>query len=344
MQDRTLTVRVARIEVMTPEVKAFELVHPWGGRLPHYRAGAHVDVHTPGGFKRPYSLACAAGSAAAPPRYVIGVKREPASRGASAALHEQVQVGDLLAISTPRNSFALQPGAGPHWLLAGGIGLTPLLSMAEQAVSEGLDVHLCVFARSRRHLAFADALAALGPRVRYHFDDPAAPEKIDLAAFLGSPSFAHAAATAAAHGALPLAEQRAAAQLYLCGPAGFMRAVRQAAAHWPEEQIHAEYFAAPEGSADASCGDPFELCLALSGSRLQVGADQSAVQALAAIGIDVPTSCEQGLCGTCVVPWRDSDGGGEPVHRDFCLTGVERRHKVALCCSRARSGVLVVDL
>jgi vanillate O-demethylase ferredoxin subunit len=332
MQDRTLTVRVARIQALTPDVKAYELVHPWGGRLPAYTAGAHVDVHTPGGFKRPYSLARAAGNAPAPARYVIGVKREPASRGASAAMHEQVQVGELLAISTPRNSFALQDGAGPHWLLAGGIGLTPLLAMAEQAVLEGRDVHLFVFVRSRQHLAFADALAALGTRVRYHFDDPAAPEKIDLAALL-SP-------TAAA--------RPAGAHLYLCGPAGFMQAARRAAAEWPEdwpeERIHAEYFAAPEGSADTSRGDPFELRLALSGSRLQVGADQSAVQALAAIGIDVPTSCEQGLCGTCVVPWRASEGGGEPVHRDFCLSGGERRHKVALCCSRARSGVLVVDL
>jgi vanillate monooxygenase ferredoxin subunit len=328
MQDRTLTVRVAHIQVLTPEVKAFELVAPWGGRLPGYNAGAHVDVHTPGGFKRPYSLARAAGDASSPLSYVIGVKREPASRGASAALHEQVQVGDLLAISAPRNSFALQPGTGLHLLLAGGIGLTPLLAMAEQAVAEGRDVQLCVFARSRSQLAFACALAALGPCVRYHFDDLAVPEKIDLATLL--------------------AGQPAGTQLYLCGPAGFMQAVRGAAAnspeHWPDDRIHAEYFAVPEGSADASCGDPFELRLALSGSRLQVGAEQSAVQALAAIGIDVPTSCEQGLCGTCVVPWRATDGGGEPVHRDFCLTGGERRHKVALCCSRARSGVLVVDL
>lgn len=223
MQDRTLTVRVTRIQALTPEVKAFELAHPWGGRLPGYTAGAHVDVHTPGGFKRPYSLARAAGSATAPDRYVIGVKREPASRGASAAMHDQVQVGDLLAISTPRNGFSLQAGAGPHWLLAGGIGLTPLLAMAEQGVLEGRDVRLFVFARSRQHLAFADALAALGTRVRYHFDDPTAPEKIDLRALL-SP-----AATPSSPGD---------PQLYLCGPAGFMQAARRAAVAWPEERVH----------------------------------------------------------------------------------------------------------
>jgi len=324
MQDRTLTVRVARIVPMTDEVKAFELIHPWGGRLPGHGAGAHIDVHTPGGFRRQYSLARAAAGPGPVDRYLIGVKREAASRGGSAALHEQVREGDLIAISTPRNSFVLQGGPGPHWLLAGGIGLTPLLAMAEQLAREGRDWRLFVFARSRAHLAFADALAALGPRVQLHLDDPAAPEKIDLRKLLAAPPGADA-------------------QLYLCGPAGFMQAARSAAAAWGEDRVHAEYFAAPEVGSDAGRGEPFELRLTRRGLRVPVGAEQSAVQALADLGIDVPTSCEQGLCGTCVVRWHPDDGS-EPLHRDFCLTGAERRDKVALCCSRARHGVLVVDL
>ena len=321
MSARTLTVRVVRIEAMTPDVRAFELVHPWGGMLPGYAAGAHLDVHTPGGFMRPYSLARAAapGPVAS---YVIGVKREPASRGASAALHERVQEGDLLAVGTPRGSFGLQPGAR-HLLLAGGIGLTPLLAMAEQLQQEGRDFTLAVFARSRAHLAFADALAALGPRVRLHFDDAAVPEKIDLGTLLaGAPGDG---------------------RLYLCGPAGFMQAVRRAAAHWPEDRVHAEYFAPPEGAGEARAGDAVPLRLARRGVTLPVAAEQSAVEALASVGIDIPTSCEQGLCGTCVVGW--DAGGAAPEHRDFCLTGAERRHKVALCCSRAPAGgTLVVDL
>ena len=324
MQDRTLTVRVARILALTPEVKSIELVHPWGGRLPGYGAGAHVDVHTPGGFRRQYSLARAAVAAAEVERYVIGVKREAASRGGSAAVHEQVREGDLIAISTPRNTFAVQPGPGPHWLLAGGIGLTPLLAMAEQLAQEGREFNLCVFARSRALLPFAGELAALGGHVRLHFDDPAAPEKLALPALLARPPEG--------------------AQLYLCGPAGFMQAAREAAAAWGEERVHAEYFAAPEGSETAGRGDAFELHLARRGLRVPVGPEQSAVEALAQIGIDIPTSCEQGLCGTCVVPWLASDDAGEPEHRDYCLTGGERRHKVALCCSRARGGRLVVDL
>lgn len=321
MTARTLTVRVARIEAMTPDIRAFELVHPWGGMLPGYAAGAHLDVHTPGGFMRPYSLARAAAPGPVA-RYVIGVKREPASRGASAALHERVREGDLLAVGTPRGSFGLQPGAR-QLLVAGGIGLTPLLAMAEQLQQEHRDFTLAVFARSRAHLAFADALAALGPRVRLHFDDPAAPEKIDLATLL---------AGAPADG-----------RLYLCGPAGFMQAVRRAAAHWPEDRVHAEHFAPPDGEGDRADGAAFTLRLARRGVSLPVAAGQSAVEALAGIGVDIPTSCEQGLCGTCVVGWRAE--GDAPEHRDFCLTGGERRHQVALCCSRAAAGgTLVVDL
>lgn len=325
MQGRTLTVRVSRILPMTPDVRAFELVHPWGGTLPSYAAGAHLDVHTPGGFMRPYSLARAAAPGPVT-RYVIGVKREPSSRGASAALHERVSEGDLLAVSTPRGSFGVQPGAR-HLLLAGGVGLTPLLAMAEALQREGRDFTLAVFARSRAHLAFADALAALGPRVRLHFDEAAAPQKIDLDALL--------------------AEAPAGGRLYLCGPAGFMQAVRRAAAHWPEDRVRAEYFAPPdeEGAGEGARrgGAAFTLRLARRGVTLPVAADQSAVEALAAIGVDIPTSCEQGLCGTCVVDWHAS--GATPEHRDFCLTGGERRRKVALCCSRgAAGGTLVVDL
>lgn len=322
---RTLTLRVARIATPTPEVRVVELVHPWGGRLPGYRAGAHIDVHTPGGFSRPYSLARAAPAGGAVDRYVIGVKRESPSRGGSAALHEQLAEGDLLAVGAPRDTFSVQPGPGPHWLLAGGIGLTPLLAMAEQLAAEGREARLVVFARSRAQLPFTAELAALGDRVQLHLDEASAPEKIDLRALLATPPGPQA-------------------QLYLCGPAGFMQAARQAASAWGEERIHAEYFAAPEGASDLGRGDPFELRLAQSRLSVPVAAEQSAVEALAELGIAVPTSCEQGLCGTCVVRWQGGEGGAEPLHRDHCLTGAERRQKVALCCSRARGGVLVVDL
>jgi len=317
MVERTLTVRVARIRRETPEILSFELAHPWGRALPGFEAGAHIDVRMPGGFARQYSLARAPGSDA--DRYLIGVKREAASRGGSASMHERVREGDLLPISAPRNTFPVQAGGRRHLLLAGGIGMTPLLAMAQSLARQGADFALCVFARSREHLAFADALAApeLAPHVRLHFDDGA--EKIDLPALLRE----HAEGT----------------HLYMCGPAGFMAAVRKAASHWPEEAVHAEYFAAP-GDSSVPAGRPFSLRLAQRGFSVPVAADQTAVDALHDFGIDIPVSCEQGLCGTCVVP---AEGEGAE-HRDFCLTSAERRHKVALCCSRARGEELVVQL
>jgi ferredoxin-NADP reductase len=133
--ERMLTLRVARIARQTPEILSFELVHPRGLPLPAYEAGAHIDVHMPGGFSRQYSLARAAG--AAPDAYVIGVKREPASRGGSAAMHERLREGDLLPVSTPRNHFPLQADAARHLLLAAGIGMTPLLAMAQTLARRG---------------------------------------------------------------------------------------------------------------------------------------------------------------------------------------------------------------
>lgn len=324
MSDRTLTVRVDAVTRMTDEVSAFELVHPAGLALPGYAAGAHIDVHLPGGFTRSYSLARAP-QADAPgggeTRYVIGVKREAGGRGGSAAFHERVRRGDLLAIGSPRSALALAPQATHHLLLAGGIGLTPLLAMAQQLHREGAGFTLCVFARSREHLTFATALQALGADVRWHFDDPPAAPKIDLRALLGAPAPAQGT------------------HLYLCGPAGFMQAALEAAAHWPEASIHREYFAPPEPRAEAQ-DQPFVLRLSGRGVEVTVQADQSAVDALHDLGIEVPTSCAQGVCGTCVVPWT----AGEPEHRDHCLSATERQRKVALCCARAKSAMLEIDL
>ncbi|GAA4331392.1 PDR/VanB family oxidoreductase [Variovorax defluvii] len=320
MAERTLTVRVARIARQTPEILSFELAHPAGRALPAYQAGAHIDVHMPGGFSRQYSLARAHGEAA-PSAYLIGVKREAASRGGSASMHARVREGDLIAISAPRNTFPIRPEARRHLLLAGGIGMTPLLAMAEALAREGADFELCVFVRGEEHLAFAQTLRAplLAPHVRLHFDIGETGRKIDLRRLL--------------------AERLPGTHVYVCGPGGFMAAVRKAAAHWPEEALHAEYFAAPAGAAVAG-GRPFTLRLARRGIRVPVTADQTAVDALHAFGIDIPVSCEQGLCGTCVV---DAEGAGAE-HRDFCLSGSERAAKVALCCSRAKGEELVLDL
>jgi vanillate O-demethylase ferredoxin subunit len=277
----------------------------------------------PGGFSRQYSLARAPAASNAG-TYVIGVKREAGSRGGSASMHERVREGDLLPISAPRNTFPLREEATHHLLLAGGIGMTPLLAMAQALAARGAAFTLYVFARSEEHLAFADALRdpALAPHLRLHLDQGGqgdASQRIDLRALL--------------------AERAPGTHLYVCGPGGFMQAVRDASTHWPEDALHAEYFAAPT-DANTTTGLPFTLKLAQRGITVPVAADQTAVDALHEVGIDIPVSCQQGLCGTCVV---EGDGEGAE-HRDFCLTGSERRHKVALCCSRAKGLELVLQL
>ena len=322
MLDRILTVRVSRITRETAEISAYELTHPWGRPLPPYDAGAHIDLRVPGGFMRQYSLARAGHQGQHCSSYLIGVKREAAGRGGSAALHGRVRVGDLLAISAPRNTFALHAGAQRHLLLAGGIGLTPMLAMAQQLLRQGADFTLCVFARSREHLAFGQALAdpALAPHVRLHFDSAADDQKIDLAELL--------------------AVRAPGCHMYMCGPEGFMGAVQAASAHWPDGCVHLEYFAAPQGAGDGGSNEAFTLVLARRGVSVAVPPDQTAAQALHDLGLDVPTSCEQGICGTCVVGY----AGGEPEHRDFCLSATERKYKIALCCSRAKSGPITIDL
>jgi vanillate O-demethylase ferredoxin subunit len=199
--------------------------------------------------------------------------------------------------------------------------MTPLLAMAQALAARDARFTLCVFARSEEHLAFADALHApsLAPHLRLHLDQGDASQRIDLHALL--------------------AQRAPGTHLYVCGPGGFMKAVRDAAAHWPEDALHAEYFAAPT-DANATTGLPFTLKLARRGITVPVAADQTAVDALHEVGIDIPVSCQQGLCGTCVV---EGDGEGAE-HRDFCLTGSERRHKIALCCSRARGQELELQL
>ena len=319
-QTRILTLRVSRITRETPEILGFELTHPWGRELPAYEAGAHIDLHLPGGFSRQYSLAQAPHVAG--PRYVIGVKREPASRGGSASVHSRLREGDLLPVGEPRNTFTLAEGAKQHLLVAGGIGMTPLLAMAQTLAARGEPFTLCVFARSPEHLAFAESLRdpALAPHVRLHFDEGGTPaQKLSLPELLATPA--------------------PGTHLYLCGPAGFMQAVRDAARAWPEDNIHAEYFAAPEGGV-ATAGKPFLLRLLQRGITVPVAGEQTAVEALHDVGIDIPVSCQQGLCGTCVVP----AVGEMAEHRDFCLSGSERRHKVALCCSRARGEELALHI
>lgn len=317
----TLAVRVARRQREALDIDSFELVAADGGALPAFTAGAHIDVHIPGGWVRQYSLCNAPGESH---RYLIAVLRDAQSRGGSAAMHSGVAAGDLLQISPPRNHFALAADGRRHRLFAGGIGVTPLLSMAASLQVSGADFELHYSARSAERTAFRAQIAesALGRHVRFYWDDAGPQSQLALGPLL--------------------ADVEAGVHLYVCGPKGYMDAVLGAARSqgWPEAQLHWEYFGA-ELALNAAAGS-FEVELASSGRVITVPADQTVVQALSACGVDIPTSCEQGVCGTCLTGVR----AGVPDHRDMYLTPEEQaaNDQFLPCCSRAKSVRLVLEI
>ncbi len=297
---------------------SYELARADGAPLPAFSAGSHIDVHLQGGIVRQYSLH---NDDQETHRYRIAVLRDPASRGGSIAMHEQVKTGDTLTISAPRNHFPLV--AAPFsLLLAGGIGITPLLCMAQRLAKIGGDFRLHYCTRSLARTAFKVSVAAFGDRARLHLDDGDAAQKLDLPA--------------------ALAAAPAGSRLYVCGPAGFIDFVVNTAkaAGWPADHVHLEYFgAAPQDTA----GDQaFEVRLASTGQTYAVPADKTVVAALQDQGVEVLVSCEQGVCGTCLTRVLE----GECDHRDMYLTDDEkaRNDQFLPCCSRAKSRLLVLDL
>lgn len=316
-----LTVRVARKQLEAQDICSFELVRADGAPLPPFSAGSHVDVLLPGGLTRQYSLCNDPGETH---RYLIAVLRDAASRGGSVAMHEQVHEGTVLQISAPKNHFALAHEARRHLLLAGGIGITPLLCMAERLAVTGADFTLHYASRSPARTAFVQRIAGAGfaARVQHHYDDGPAAQRLDIPALLAAP----------AEGA----------HLYVCGPQGFMNAVLASARAqgWPEARLHYEFFGA---APTAKAGDGgFEVQLASSGRVIAVAPDQRVTHALEAAGVLVPVSCEQGVCGTCLTRVIE----GVPEHRDQYLTPEEQaaNDQFTPCCSRARTPRLVLDL
>jgi len=303
------------------DICSFELARSDGAPLPAFDAGAHIDVHLPGGLIRQYSLCN-------PPWeqqcYLIGVLKDPASRGGSKAMHEQIQVGQKLLISEPRNLFPLAEDAKRSLLFAGGIGITPILCMAERLHQLGADFQLHYCARSIEHAAFIERLQAspFAERVQLHFDDGDAGQRLDAAALLADPD--------------------PGTHLYVCGPGGFMTHVLDTAKAqgWADERAHREYFAAAPSNHEND--GSFAVQLASSGQIIQIPADQSVAEALEACGIEIQLSCAQGICGTCLTGVL----AGEPEHRDLYLTEDEqaRNDQFTPCCSRAKSPLLVLDL
>jgi vanillate O-demethylase ferredoxin subunit len=316
-----LNVKIKSKREVAEDICAFELVDSSGSALPAFTAGSHVDVHIPGNFIRQYSLC---NSPSESDRYVIGVLKDPASRGGSKAMH-LLEEGGVLTISEPRNHFPLEANAGHSILLAGGVGITPILSMAETLLADGSSFELHYCARSPEKLAFQSRL--LDERIRskvfIHLDSKP-DSRLDFKQLFSNASDSEPHA-------------------YVCGPAGFIDAVLSAArqAQYPEARLHREYFGtvAPTSSDEDV---PFDVQIASTGQVVTVGATESVVSALARHGVDIPVSCEQGVCGTCVTRIKS----GSPLHRDMYLTDDERlaNDQFTPCCSRATSPMLVLDI
>jgi ferredoxin-NADP reductase/nitrite reductase/ring-hydroxylating ferredoxin subunit len=312
-----LRIQVARKWQAADGIAGFEL-RALRGNLPSFQPGAHIDVHLPNGEVRQYSLTNGPGESAS---YIIGVKRETPSRGGSQCLHDVVREGDALAISEPRNNFPLRRDAIRTVFIAGGIGITPLLAMAQTLHYSSLKYELHYFVPSEEKLAFPERLAALGSGLRTH---------IGL-----SPD-----ATRDRIGEL-LSGYRPRMHFYVCGPGAMMDATRSIASEcgWPESAVHFEYFKNTHTIDDSTS---FEVALARSSVTIAVPPGKSILQAMRENGIDLASSCEQGACGTCMATVLD----GDPDHQDVYLNDTERRSgtKIITCVSRARSARLVLDL
>lgn len=318
MQRDLIPVEVTRSEPLAENIRRIDLVRAGGGELPAFEAGAHVDVHLPNGLIRQYSLW---NDPADNRQYCLGVLLEPAGRGGSAEMH-RLRCGDRIKVSWPRNNFRLVE-ADDIILLAGGIGVTPLLSMAQYLYhgQRPFTLHYC--ARSPERMAFQEWLRASGfaAKVQLHFDNGPAEQRFDFAALSRKPPRE--------------------THLYVCGPTGFMDAALSAAeGYWPETALHREYFAAKPTATGED--QPFFVQLRSTGETFGIPAGQSIAEVLERHGIDVPRACEQGICGTCMTPVLK----GIPDHRDLVMTAAEhaQNHQMTLCCSRAQSELLVLDL
>lgn len=317
-----LRVRVQSVSCLADDINAFEFVNAESDTLPAFTPGSHIDVHLPDGTIRQYSL-CNASTERH--RYVIAVLRDPRGRGGSMAMHDVLRAGQIVTISTPRNHFALSNTATRHLFIAGGIGITPIMSMIAELQRRGEAFHLHYCARTPQRTAFTRELCGLVASgvASIHYDGGDPSKGLDLGSALSrNPDGTH---------------------LYYCGPAGLMDAIEAASAHWPRDTVHCERFSGsgtPVRSADDDPGQPFEVELARSNKRFTVHPDETIVDALKRHGVDVDTSCCEGYCGTCMTRYLS----GDPLHRDSVLDEEDREEFIMICCSRAKSASLVLDL
>lgn len=299
-------------------VISFELADRDGKHLPTFQPGAHIDVHLPNGLVRQYSLTNGPGDLMS---YVIGVKQESASKGGSKVLVESVREGDVLAISEPRNNFPLRRDATRTLLIAGGIGITPLLSMARFLDKSSLPYELHYFVRAGENVAFKSELEVLHGRVDTHIGLAREAIREKVTALLGPYQFAN--------------------HVYICGPGAMLEMVQEVAATlgWPDDAVHFEYF---QNDKVIDSSSSFDIELARSAMTLHVPAGKTILETMREAGLTVPSSCEQGACGTCLTTVME----GEVDHQDVYLNKTEKASNTCMmtCVSRAKSGRLVLDI
>ena len=308
--------RIARTQRIAADIHLFELRDASGGDLPGFTAGAHVTVKSPNGSLRKYSLC---NDPAERRRYAIAVKRDPAGRGGSVDLVDNTRVGDTIEVSAPHNAFELAEKAASFILIAGGIGITPLLAMARHLNGAGKRYKLYYLTRSPEHTAFRDQLEGeeFKGRVAIHYDGGDIANAFDLWPILEKPTSAH---------------------VYCCGPRPLLEAVRDMTGHWPPAAIHFESFV-DAGAAARPEDKPFTVVLAKSGDRIVVQPGVSILEAMRARGHEAPSSCESGTCGTC----RTRLLAGKADHRDLVLMDDEKAGQIMICVSRAVSPEIEIE-
>ncbi len=310
-----MKMNVVSITRTTDAVSVFTFRHPRRQRLPDPEPGAHVDLHLPDGKIRQYSLC---GDPIDDSIYRVAVKRHSDGRGGSRWLHENLKVGAVVHVSAPRNNFPLAPGVARHIFVAGGIGVTPFVPMVLAARRSGQEfvLHYCV--RSVGEAPFLDELRLL-----------CGPDRLVLAISEDAASRRFSAAETFADG------PKTDTHVYCCGPQRLIDAVRAATEPWSSEAVHFEAFAPLLD--ESFTPEPFDITIASTGETMRVPADRSALEVLRDHGIALPSSCEFGICGSCVCGYRN----GVVIHRDFVLSGTDRQNRMMLCVSRARVGVTI---
>ena len=311
----SLPLRIARTAAAAKDIRWFELKRDDGGELPAFTPGSHISVRVPNGLVRKYSLC---NDPAERDRYVIAVLREATGRGGSTSLVDDAKDGDEILMAPPRNDFPLVKSPAGYTFIAGGIGITPIMSMVRHIKSIGGRFKLYYCTQSPERTAFHAELSSAEFRGQavIHHDGGDPTRALDLWPVLDQPK----------------------GHVYCCGPRGLMAAVRDMTGHWLPSAVHFEAFTEPQKHAPDD--KPFRLRLARSGVVIDVPAGTTTLDAIRAAGHHAASSCESGTCGTC----RTRLIAGEADHRDLVLADSERTDNIMICVSRARGGELVIDM